>query len=227
MYPLCTSFFPPPDVDSKSLNCVVQWCPEGPDVRESFSGIGGDYNILSLDCRPQGAGGGSGREGAWTLQVFNNQDYDPSTSKRDAVPDPSTSKRDAVPEISWAGGPPSRKRQAQDDTGFTLVVTSRSVEREGIQISGGQPAGGEYMLIETDEKSTSVSVSTEVGAGFYEFFSASVGTSVTAEQSTSNTIGISLKIACDAPQRGQVFWYPLYDVYVPRYPVGERVKTDS
>lgn len=201
-YPACAVYSPPPGIDYKTLNCQILWCATGPDVRETFSGPDGDYSILSQDCRPANAGGGAGREGAWTLQVTNNPDYDISMAKN---------KRNALPE-PWAGGPPSRKRQAQDDTGFQLVVSSRSVEREGVQITGRLPAGSMYMVQQTDSKSTSVSVSAEVGGGFFEFFSASIGTTVTAEQSTSNTVGISVNIPCENGQSGQVFWYPLYDV---------------
>lgn len=98
------------------------------------------------------------------------------------------------------------------DTGFTLVTSSRSVERDGFQITGGLTAGSMYTVQQTDGKSTSTTVSASVGAGFFEFFSASVGTEVTSETSQENTVGITVNIPCDSDQRGQVFWYPLYDV---------------
>lgn len=91
-------------------------------------------------------------------------------------------------------------------------MSSRSVEREGIQITGRLPANSMYMVTQEDSKSTSVSVSADVGASFFEFFSASIGTEVTEEQTTSNSVGISVNIPCNVGQSGQVFWYPLYDV---------------
>ncbi|KAK4634714.1 hypothetical protein CLAFUW4_00281 [Fulvia fulva] len=196
-YPDCTAYPVPAGVDPDTLNCQVRWCPTSAESRTSYSSTGGDYNLISINCKPAG-GGADGIRDTYRLEVTNNPAYEPSSKRKG---------RRALAEAV------KDKRQAESDTGFTLVTSSRSVERDGFQITGGLTAGSMYTVQQTDGKSTSTTVSASVGAGFFEFFSASVGTEVTSETSQENTVGITVNIPCDSDQRGQVFWYPLYDVY--------------
>ena len=68
----------------------------------------------------------------------------------------------------------------------------------------------------TQGYSTGVDVSVEVGASFFEIFSASmsVGFSFEQSQSYSETYTFDASGRCEPNQRAVVYFYPLFDEYV-------------
>lgn len=101
---------------------------------------------------------------------------------------------------------------SQDDD-FTLVVQSRSVEREGLQVTGKLPAGSSFTITEESSQTTSISSSVGLEAGFFDIFSASVSLEVSSSYTASSGTSVTIFVDCESGQSGQIFWYPLYDVY--------------
>lgn len=60
---------------------------------------------------------------------------------------------------------------------------------------------------------TGISTSASLEAGFFDIFSASVSVSVSQDYTVSSGTAVTINIDCTAGQEGQIFWYPLYDVY--------------
>lgn len=53
----------------------------------------------------------------------------------------------------------------------------------------------------------------EVGASFFELFSASVSAEVSQDQTSTSAVGINVEVDCDSGQMGIIYWYPLYTLY--------------
>lgn len=95
------------------------------------------------------------------------------------------------------------------DTCFTVVVKEDSVEvANGVRVTGRLPTGSSFTVTTGDSQTTRVSSTVEVGADF-KIFSASVSLSVSADYTTSSSIGFQVAVDCSPGQYGQIFWSPL------------------
>lgn len=84
----------------------------------------------------------------------------------------------------------------QDD-GFTLVVSSRSVERESFEVTGRLPAGSSYTISQQDSTTVGISTTASLEAGFFDIFSASVGVTVSSDYTVTSGTSVTISVDCD------------------------------
>jgi len=200
------------------LNCILSGC----DV----SGTGGSflnqdaidaYNIIQGECiTAQEAGGAElTADGVHQIQAFNDPNFKPPSSKR-ATPDiqvKGMSKAKLNKLLEKASSAPSRKRQESGDNSATVSSVSANVEAPNSrqQITAELPAGSSYTTTTTDTKTTGISSSFGLEAGFFDIFTASADITVSTDYSISSTTGVTVDVQCENGQQGIVYWAPLFD----------------
>jgi hypothetical protein len=105
-------------------------------------------------------------------------------------------------------------------------VTQERVRLTGTEraVSGEVTAGTVLPIREDSSVTTGISVSAELSAGFFDLFSASIGTEVSAEQTSTSSYGMNINVDCKSGQMGVVYWYPLFTLYQGRFePSGQYV----
>jgi hypothetical protein len=84
---------------------------------------------------------------------------------------------------------------------------------EEFAIHGGMPAGSSHMIREDETVSSGISTSMEMGASFFEIFTASVGVEISQEQSSTSSFGTTILADCEPGQTGVIYWKPLFTLY--------------
>lgn len=91
-------------------------------------------------------------------------------------------------------------------------------------VTGRLTAGSTYTTTQSEALTIGTSASVEVGASFFEIFSASVNAEVSQETTSTSTSGIDVLVDCESGQEGIIYWYPVFTVYQGRYtPSGDNV----
>lgn len=87
--------------------------------------------------------------------------------------------------------------------------------RTGQRVKYGSvsPAGSTYTISDANTDEWSTSTSTDLSVGLEEVVGASVSFEVGHTVSNTNTLTQSYKIDCNAGQKGQLYWYPYWNIY--------------
>jgi hypothetical protein len=103
---------------------------------------------------------------------------------------------------------------------WTNIATSLNVKSDKRdQLSAASSSGSTQQWSTTEGFSSSVTSTVEVGASFFDIFSASVSISVSFEYSESFTETLTFDPSgrCDKNQRAILYMYPLFDRYTGWY----------
>lgn len=93
-----------------------------------------------------------------------------------------------------------------------------------LPVTGKLTSGSSIELTEESSTTTGVSISTDVSAGLFEIFEASIGTEVSREKTSTSAVGLTINVDCNSGQQGVIYWYPLYTLYQGKYePSGDSV----
>ncbi|KAB5545525.1 hypothetical protein GE09DRAFT_1243184 [Coniochaeta sp. 2T2.1] len=194
------------------INCEVLMCNRvdgAPPMPNSLAYE--NYNAIRTTCMiSQQAGGASNSaDGLYQIQAWNDPLFNPAaaglrTGNAIQVGFNGTSIEEEL-----------RKRQQPGDNSATLSVVTRNVAAPNSrqQVTGRLPAGSSYTTTQGDERSTGISSSFGLEAGFFDLFTASAGITVETSYTVTSSVGITVVIQCDNGQQGILYWSPLFNRY--------------
>jgi hypothetical protein len=215
-------------------NCAISHCFTTTDcVAAAYSVAYAEYeNIVKAYCKARDAGGMT-ISNDWYMTVYNDPNWTPSSLE--AVASSSKSAAGGIAEFELSieafndffnltaeetpSKPSPEKRRSvrprqQDGDTFHHLYSELSVINPSVrfQASGILSSGVTQTWSFTEEHSSTVSVSTEVGADLFSIFTASVSISVDQTYSESIQKGQSFTVG-NCPNEAVVYYYPLFDHY--------------